>query len=138
MIRITRNISIHEDELDEQFIRASGPGGQNVNKVATAVQLRFDVAHSPNLPAAVKSRIQKLAGSRMTSDGVLIIESQAERSQAQNRQQALDKLTALIRRAAPPPKRRKRTRPTAASRRKRLEKKRRRAEKKRMRRPPDW
>ena len=136
MIAITRNIAIDEGEVAIAFVRASGPGGQNVNKVATAAQLRFDVAGSPNLPEAVKARLLHLAGRRATADGVLVIDAREHRSQAQNRQAAIDRLVRLLRRAAPPPKRRRRTRPTAASRLKRLDTKRRRGEAKRLRRPP--
>ena len=136
MIRITRAISIDEGEIDERFIRASGPGGQNVNKVASAVQLRFDVGASGNLPEAVKTRLVRLAGRRVTETGVLVIDAREHRTQKQNRDEALRRLLQLIRRAAPPPKRRHKTRPTAASRRKRLETKRRRGETKRLRKPP--
>ena len=136
MIRITRAISIDEGEIDERFIRASGPGGQNVNKVASAVQLRFDVGASGRLPEAVKARLVRLAGRRVTETGVLVIDAREHRTQKQNRDEALRRLLQLIRRAAPPPKRRHKTRPTAASRRKRLETKRRRGETKRLRKPP--
>jgi len=136
MIPITRAISIDEAEIDERFIRASGPGGQNVNKVASAVQLRFDLAGSPNLPEAVKTRLIRLAGRRVTDAGVLVIDAREHRTQRQNRDEALRRLVQLIRRAAPPPKRRRKTRPTAASRRKRLDAKRRRGETKRLRKPP--
>ena len=135
MIRITPTIALSERELEERFIRAAGPGGQNVNKVATAVQLRFDVEHSPSLPEAVRSRLHRLAGRRMTVDGVLVIEARRYRTQERNRQDALDRLVALIQKAAQPPKPRKPTRPTLASKRRRLERKRQRAETKRARRP---
>lgn len=133
MIRVTRGISIDEGELREQFLRASGPGGQNVNKVATAVQLRFDVAGSPSLPEAVRRRLVRLAGKRMTADGVLVIEARRFRQRERNRQDAVERLVALVRKAAQPPKPRRRTRPTPASKQRRLAAKRRRSETKRLR-----
>ncbi|MFZ0255591.1 MAG: alternative ribosome rescue aminoacyl-tRNA hydrolase ArfB [Gammaproteobacteria bacterium] len=135
MIRITSTIAVPDGELEERFIRAAGPGGQKVNKVATAVQLRFDVARSPSLPAAVQNRLRRLAGRRMTVDGVLIIDARRYRTQEQNRQDALDRLVTLIRKAAQPPKPRKPTRPTLAAKQRRLESKRQRAETKLSRRP---
>jgi ribosome-associated protein len=134
MIRITRSIAIDESEIEEEFVRASGPGGQNVNKVATAVLLRFDAAGSPSLPDDVRERLRRLAGRRMTKDGVIVIRARRYRTQERNRQDALDRLVALIRRAAEKPRPRRRTKPTAASREKRLQTKRRRSETKRKRR----
>jgi len=127
MIRITDTIAIDEGEVDERFVRASGPGGQNVNKVATAVELRFDVSAS-SLPPDVRERLVALAGRRLTSDGVLLIDSREHRTQAQNREAALARLVSLIQHAAVRPKRRRRTRPTATSREHRLAGKRRRSE----------
>jgi len=134
MIRVTNDIALGEDEIVEQFIRSSGPGGQNVNKVATAVQLRFDVARSPNLPDPVRERLKRLAGRRLTGDGVLIIDARRYRTREQNRRDALDRLVALVRKAAIAPTPRKATRPTAGSRRRRLEGKQRRGILKRGRR----
>lgn len=133
MLIITSNITIDESELQETFIRASGPGGQNVNKVATAVQLRFDVQHSPSLPEAVRQRLLKLVAGRLTVEGVLLIEAKRFRTQEQNRQDARDKLTALLRQAARPPKPRRATQPTRVARQKRLDQKRQRAQTKRLR-----
>ncbi len=123
MIRVTDTITIDEEEIHLQFVRASGPGGQNVNKVATAVQLRFDVVHSPSLPEEVRKRLARLAGKRMTREGHLIIDARRFRTQEQNRQDALIRLVGLIRQAAQRPKIRKKTRPTQASRERRLESK---------------
>jgi ribosome-associated protein len=133
MIRITDQISIDEPELTETFVRASGPGGQNVNKLATAVQLRFDVRHSPSLPADVRARVAVLAGRRLTQDGVLVIIAQRHRTQERNREDARERLIELIRQAAVPPKRRRPTRPTAASHERRIESKKRRSGVKRLR-----
>ena len=138
MIQVTPAISIDESEIQEHFIRASGPGGQNVNKVATAVQLRFNVAGSLSLPHDVRERLVRLAGRRITEGGILIIEARRFRTQEQNRQDAVDRLIRLIQKAAEKPKPRRKTRPTMASKKRRLDIKHRRSETKRMRRfvPP--
>ena len=120
MIRITDRISIDESELSETFIRASGPGGQNVNKLSTAVQLRFDVRHSPSLPNDVSVRLQRLAGRRLTRDGVIVITAQQHSTQERNRQDARDRLIELIQQAAVRPIPRRATKPTKSSREKRL------------------
>jgi ribosome-associated protein len=133
VIEITPVIQIDEDELEFSFIRSSGPGGQNVNKVSTAVQLRFNVTESPSLPQEVKLRLVRLAGKRLSSEGILIIEARQFRSQEQNRQAALDRLVRLVRQAAEPPLRRRKTRPTQASILRRLASKRKRGERKRLR-----
>ena len=127
MIRITDAITIEDRELDERFVRASGPGGQNVNKVSTAVELRFDVGAS-SLPADVKQRLMVLAGSRMIGDGVLLIDSREHRTQAMNREAARARLAALVEHAARRPKKRRPTKPGRAAKEKRLESKRRRSE----------
>ena len=137
MIRITDAIAIEERELDERFVRASGPGGQNVNKVATAVELRFDVAAS-SLPAEVKQRLIAQAGKRMTAEGVLLIDSREHRTQLQNRDAARARLIALIQHAARRPKTRRKTRPGKAAREKRLESKKRRSDIKHTRRKSSW
>jgi ribosome-associated protein len=127
MIRITPSISIGDDELEERFIRASGPGGQNVNKLSSAVQLRFDVRRSPSLPDEVRARLERLAGRRLTRNGVLVIIAQRHRTQEQNRRDARERLIELIARAAVRLTPRRPTRPTKASRERRIEHKKRRA-----------
>jgi ribosome-associated protein len=134
VIRVTDHISIDQREIEESFVRSSGPGGQNVNKLATAVQLRFDVRGSPSLPAEVRARLERLAGTRVTRDGVLIIIAQRHRTQARNREDALERLIDLVRRAAVAPRLRRPTRPTAAARKRRVEAKKHRAGVKRLRR----
>ena len=134
MIRVTHQIFLDDNEVGETFVRSSGPGGQNVNKLSTAVQLRFDVRRSPSLPWDVRARLERLAGSRLTRDGVLVITAQRHRTQARNRRDALDRLIDLIRRAAVRTPRRRPTKPTAGSRERRIEGKKRRAGIKRLRR----
>ena len=136
MIAIDDGLLLDEGEIEESFIHASGPGGQNVNKVASAVQLRLDLRRSPSLPAAVRARAELLAGSRLSRDGVLIITARRFRSQERNREDARERLVALLRRAATPPRPRLPTRPPAASRRQRLADKTHRGAVKQQRRPP--
>src|SRR5689334_11652081 len=127
MIRITDDIAIDESELEESFVRSSGPGGQNVNKLSTAVQLRFDVRRSPSLPNDVAVRLMRLAGKRLTKDGVLVIIAQNHRTQERNRAEAQERLVALVREATVAPVPRRATRPTRASKQRRLEGKKRRS-----------
>jgi ribosome-associated protein len=139
MIRITDQISIDESELEESFVRSSGPGGQNVNKLSTAVQLRFDVRQSPSLPNDVAVRLIRLAGRRMTKDGVLVIIAQNHRTQERNRAEAQGRLIALIQQAAVRPTPRRATKPTKASKQRRIESKKRRSNIKGLRqRNPNW
>ncbi len=133
MIRVTASIRIDPAELEEDFIRSSGPGGQNVNKVASAVQLRFNARKSPNLPHAVKTRLEAIAGQRLTKDGVIVIEASRFRSQIRNRADALERLLELIREAAIQPVPRRPTKPTYGSKQRRLEGKKKRSGTKAMR-----
>ena len=133
MIRVTNTVSIDERELEERFVRSSGPGGQNVNKVSTAVELRFDVRNSATLSDGVKSRLTRLAGSRMTDDGVLVIRAERFRTQDRNRDDARERLVELIRQATHVPKHRVATKPTRASKERRLEGKGKRAVVKKLR-----
>lgn len=135
MIRITPAIAIDEAELHFDFVRSSGPGGQNVNKVSTAVQLRFDVARSPSLPGDVRRRLARVAGRRMTADGVLVITARRHRSQQKNREDAVNRLVSLLKQAAVVPKTRRKTKPTRQSKERRLEEKRRKSRVKRTREP---
>ncbi len=134
MIQITPSLAIDESEIQEDFIRTSGPGGQNVNKVATGVQLRFDVVNSPSLPEEVRERLIRLAGRRISKEGILRIDARRFRTQEQNRRDALDRLIKLIRKASEEPKPRRKTKPSPASKERRLEIKRHRSEIKRTRR----
>jgi len=127
LIRITPRFALHEDELDLSFIRASGPGGQNVNKVSTAVQLRFDLFGSPSLPDAVKERAIPLAGSRLTQEGIIVLTADRFRTQLANRRDAIDRLVELLAEAATPPRPRRPTRPTKASKLRRVDAKKRRS-----------
>jgi ribosome-associated protein len=133
MLRITPAIAIEDWEITEQFIRSSGPGGQNVNKVSTAVELRFEADRSPNLPGPVKNRLRRLAGRRWTKDGAVLLQVDETRSQARNRDIARDRLAELIRKATEKPKRRVPTRPTLGSKKRRLKAKKVRGEVKALR-----
>jgi ribosome-associated protein len=133
MIQVTPDIAIDKRELHEQFIQASGPGGQNVNKVATAVKLCFDVTHSPSLPDGVRKRLIRLAGRRVTRDGIIIIDARRFRTQERNREDAMERLVELIRKAAEEPKVRRKTGPSPGSVERRLENKHHRSETKRLR-----
>ena len=135
-IQITRTVAIDPAELDESFVRGSGPGGQNVNKVASAVQLRFDLVNSPNIPEPMKRRVAALAGSRLTKEGMIVITSNSHRDQPLNRAEALARLVALLREGAYPPKPRVATRPTLASKKRRLDSKSVRSSVKKMRTRP--
>jgi len=135
-IWIIGRLSIDPAEIEESFIRAAGPGGQHVNTSSTAVQLRFDVRHSPSLPDDVRARLERLAGQRLTREGVLVLLAQGERSQKRNREEALARLVALVRAAARPPIKRKPTRPTKASKQRRLDSKKRHGALKSLRRGP--
>jgi ribosome-associated protein len=134
MLKITETIQISERELQFDYIRASGPGGQNVNKVATAVQLRFDISNSPSLASDLKGRLLRLAGNRVNADGVLLIEAKRFRTQEQNRKDAIQRLTELVRKSFEKPKARTKTKPTKASKEKRLKAKKKRGETKKIRR----
>ena len=138
MIQVTERIAIEENELDESFIRASGPGGQNVNKVSSAVQLRFNARTSRSLPNDVSIRLQRLAGSRLTNEGVIVITASRHRSQDQNRDEARERLFAMIREAANPPPPRRATKPTKASRKRRVDSKVKRGHIKKMRSKRDF
>jgi len=137
MIQVNENISLDENEIQEEFVRASGPGGQNVNRVATAVQLRFDIVNSASLPEDVRRRLLRVGGSRVTREGILVIDARRFRTQEQNRSDARERLIGLVRKAAEKPKPRRKTKPTAASKRKRIQEKRRRSRIKQQRQPVD-
>ena len=134
MIRINAEIALEEREIEESFLRSPGPGGQNVNKLETAVQLRFDVRRSPSLPEPVRRRLERLAGRRLTGEGVLVLTAHRHRTRERNRAEALERLIELIRKAAVPPVPRRPTRPTTASKQRRLEAKKRRGRNKQLRR----
>jgi len=136
MIEISSAVSINEDEIQIDFVRASGPGGQNVNKVSTAAQLRFDIRSTASLAPDVKERLMRMAGSRVTEDGILIIEAKRYRTQEQNRADAIQRLVTLVQKALEKPKTRHKTRPTLASRQKRLQAKRQHGQKKHLRSRP--
>ena len=137
-LQVNYTISLREDEIDEHFIRSPGPGGQHVNKAATGVQLRFDVHNSPSLPDPVRIRLIRLAGKRITKDGILVIEAHRYRSLQRNRQEAIHRLLTLIRHAAQIPKKRRRTKPRRSAIERRLKRKRHQGEKKQLRKPPDY
>lgn len=138
MIHVTNNLHLDEGELEFDYVLASGPGGQHVNRTASAVQLRFNVQDSPSLPDPVKTRLQNRERNRINDRGELVIQARQHRSQHRNRDDATERLVAMIRDAAHPPKRRKPTRPSGTAKRKRIEGKKRQAEKKQRRKPPDW
>jgi ribosome-associated protein len=137
MIEVTPEIILNEDELDWEFVRSSGPGGQKVNKVSTAVQLRFDVQGSPSIPEGIKERLIEIGGKRFTAEGILIINARRYRSQAKNRQDALERLIELLLKAVDIPQQRKATKPSQASKTRRREEKKRKSVKKRLRKKPE-